>query len=187
MVKKLPMKCLLLITIGSLLFITLSIFLFALPLFGEWSIRQQLNVINGASWVFEESARYGANVARTSIYYWIDRPLSEVRTYYQPLTTPFQKGEDDVGEWEIALLYGTSSRIATPDEIPSTISHGSLCNDLSTYDCVSITLVSADQAARHEIGVLSPSSFRRTSEPAVLAKLPRRGTIIVYSYYSIDY
>lgn len=171
----------------ALLFLALFSFPFLLLQFREWSISQQFRLIDGGSWVMEESARYGANVAQTSIYYWVDKPLSEVRTYYQSPTTPFQKGEDDVGEWEIALLHRASSNLATYDGLPSAVSHGSLCNDLSTYDCVSIALVSADQVARHEIGVMSPSSFRRSSEPSALAEMPRRGTIIIYSYYSEDY
>ena len=175
-------KLILICSAVILLFLALPGFLFVLPQLREWSIRQQFSLIDGGSWVMEESARYGANVAQASVYYWIDKPLSEVRTYYQSLTTPFQKSGDDFGEWEIALIRRGNTGFATLNALPRSISHGSLCHDRPTYDCLTVALVSADQSERHAVGAMSPSSFRRSSEPAALAELPRRGTIIIYSY-----
>lgn len=180
-------KLLSIFTIAVVLFLALCSLLLVVPKFRDWSIRQQFALIDGAALVFEDSARWGANVTQTSIYYWVDRPLPEVRTYYQAFTAPFARGRRDYGEWEIALMHIGNAGVIAPDANPIPISHSSLCKNRSSYECVTIALVNADQAARHEIGVMSPSSFRRSFEPAALAELPRRGTIIIYSYYVPDW
>lgn len=172
---------------GLLMLICMTPFglFFGIPFIQEWRTKQVLEIMEGAEYLFEDLSNYGGSTSQRSIYYWIDKSTDEVKNYYENITTAFISSEDDYGVWYIALIEGKNTGVEQGKS--SYKVHGTLCSYHSRYDCISIALVDASQSDLYRLSVNSPSQFRRNEPPPTFVSLPKRGTLIVFSYYVNDY
>lgn len=161
-----------------------------IPIFNEWRAKENLKLIEDVQYLFEELGLYGASSSLRSIYYWVNKPIEEVKSYYQNFTSPFIMSEDeDGGTWQIAWIQQGDT---VPPEPPPpglylyTV-HESFCNYRQHYDCITIALSDASQPDLYKLPVSSPTMFRRSDNPPEFASLPQYGTLIIYSYYVYDY
>jgi hypothetical protein len=170
---------------GALCIAPFALF-FGIPLFNEWRARQSLRLIEGAHHLFDDLGLYGGSSSLRSTYYWSDKPVEEVRSYYQTFTTPFIMSEDEYGTWEIALIKREDTIHPEPPPGLYTI-HGSFCNYRQRYNCISVAIADAGQPDLYRLPISSPTMFRRSDNPPEFDSLPQYGTLIIYSYYVYDF
>jgi hypothetical protein len=154
-------------------------FMFTVP---ENNIRQSLNIYPEATAVFEESARYGADMYHKKLYYWTQAPIEDVQRHYEGVFQPFIASQDDDGGWLISA-YHLDGSIPKADANFYSLSHSSFCLDFQDNRCVSVALVDAKQPDLYKLRVANPTSFRRDVSPPELANIPFKGTVIIYSHW----
>jgi hypothetical protein len=146
------------------------------PMYREWKTKQKFHVMSGADYLFEDQGDMGGSSTEKTVYYWIDEEPDNVERYYQRYTTPFVTNSDDYGTWRMALIR---------DENSAKTTH--YCNYRDYYDCITIALVDASQPDFYQSRAAAAGMFRRSENPPEFASLPPRGTLIVYSYFVIDW
>lgn len=171
----------------------LFVLILGMPSFDEWRAKQNLRLIEDAQYLFEDLGLYGGSSSQRSIYYWVNKPIEEVKTYYEDFTSPFIVSEiKGRGTWQIALIQQGDNTIP-PQPPPASYfnttlntTHESFCNYKQRYDCITIALVDASQPDLYRLAVSSPTMFTRSDNPPEFVSL-QYGTLIIYSYYVYDY
>lgn len=159
-------------------------FLFGQLIYLDYQVKQSFILTDNVDKVYEDTARYGANSAQRSVYYWSDASIQNMQSFYDGHGIALTRSGDSYGEWWIGALTGETEDFRESSRV---LGHPSYCSYQEQYSCVTVTLIAVDQQDFYRTGVMSPSSFRRSELPRELSSLPASGVLIIFSYYVIDY
>ncbi len=144
-------------------------------------VRPSLRVYSGANFIFEDRARWGANKAIKSLYYWTPSAISDVQQYYEGFLQPFLETRDPYGKWLISA-YKIDAPDPKPDTSSAFLAFESFCSVTKDNGCVSVSLVDTEQVDEYHLAVSTVSTSYRITAPPELADLPSPGTLIIYTY-----
>ncbi|SRR5258708_5183174 len=148
----------------------------------DQQVEQTFHIYSNAKLIWQDQAVYGADVAQKNLYYWTEDQIQDVQNYYEGLFPKFLSGNAQ-NQWFITGFNLDNSPL-TPNTNSSFLTHPSFCSYTKPNQCVTLALIRGDQDGVYSLPVISPKSFQYSVAPPQIASLPKRGTIIVYSYYT---
>jgi hypothetical protein len=144
-------------------------------------LRGNLHEYANSHLLFEEQGYFGAGIAQRNLYYWTADSATDVKTYYEGIFPFFVEGNSE-RQW---LITGFNVDGSKPDNSGKSqfLGLGSFCDYKQPYYCAALALVNVDQPNLIDLPVLSPKMFRYLTPPPNFMSIPKRGTLIIYSYY----
>jgi len=160
---------------------TIIVVLYATSTLRENNLRSALHSYPNSQMLFEDQARFGADIAQKSLYYWTADAIELVQEYYESTFPAFRVGNAEK-QW---LITGFN-----PDGSPTNIfsnssflAHSSFCDYRQPYDCITLALINTNEPNIYTLPVMSPSTFSILTPPPNYLSIPSEGTLIIYSYY----
>lgn len=158
----------------------LYVFFYALFKLPDDQVRSSLHPYPSSQLLFEDQARYGADIAQRSLYYWSADSLNDVQRYYSTIFPPFDSGSTK--RWLITAFNFDGTKTNTINK-SSLLDHESFCNFRQPYECITLALIEANSKDLYRLPVVSPSNFLYLTPPPNFMLIPQKGTLMVYSYY----
>jgi hypothetical protein len=160
---------------------TIIAILYANSTLRENNLRSTLHSSSNSHMLFEDQARYGADIAQKSLYYWTADAIEVVQEYYEKMFPAFKAGNAEK-EWLITGFNSDGSPSNTFSN-SSFLAHSSFCDYRQPYDCITLVLAKTNQPNLYVLPIMSPSSFKILTPPPNYLTIPPEGTLIIYSYY----
>lgn len=160
--------------------------IFYLP---DLSLRQAIKPYPQASFLFEDMADVNTGEVEYTDFYWTSDARDTVENYYESALSSAFVEANISDDWIITSyqLNGVKPT-ANPESYPAT--HNALCSpgvphDSDAFQCISISLVRASQAALCRLPIVS-SGDGFAVQPTPYEKcslIPTTGTLIIYKFH----
>ena len=151
------------------------------PAIREWQNQHLITVIEDGQYRFDNTRQLTGSYKQRNFFYWSPKQLSEVKQFYNDLTTSsFVLVDDPNASWLITALKD-SKIIEYPTrnvkQLPT-----DFCDYQEVFACVSVVLFDASQS---NLSIVLDSLYSLSINEK--QSFPTSGTLIVFSYFIPDF